>query len=404
MGKQSRRANRRGRRDRLAATHQDSGLRVSVFTSPNVAAGEVSLTKDLRLVRSALLYADEVELISPGASMLATLRPMSRAGEIDGIQLLSQLDDETLQRLGLEQSPDQVRQVFDVLPRIMSLPETQRRMVLPLEIEQGLKEALSDLQPALAKAGDIADGVRTRAGSPDLDLAISAGVLKLDSFGFDMDMATQDQVNWYAERLRTALASHAGTLLLDEETVRFLHELDVDTPSDTVVNRATKAAAGTGLLERLPTFPDAPMDEILEVREALADGRSRYRVAVKHLATELSSTALDEALPSEIDEVWHDEVAPALHSMGETVRLSRLAWGAAKRLATDYKSVVTGGSLIVAIESLAQLSPTSTGAIAVGTNVAWQATAEVLHARAEVRKRDLVYLLDVHRKLGGTAI
>lgn len=404
MGKQSRRPNRRNRHSRIKVRQENGGLKVSIFTSPSVVGGEVSLKNELRLVRSALLYADTVELVSPGATMLSTLNPLSGAGDVDPSSLLSQLDDETLTRLGLERSPNEVRQVFEMLPKLMSLPEEDRRAVLPRDAEQELLTGLAELQSAMATAGDFVGGVLKRSGSPELEIALEKGVLTVDSAGFRSEMQTEDQIEWYAARLRSALGNPVDTLLLDERTVKFLQDMDVDAPAETVRDRATRAAAGSGLLERLPTFPDAAMNDVLEVRDALAEGRSRYRVAVKRLAAELSSTALDETLPAEIDEVWRDEVRPTLLDMQKTVRASSLARGTARRLASDYKSLLTGGTLIVAIENLAQLSPTTTGSIAVGTNIAWQATAEVLHARAEVRKRDLVYLLDVHRRLGGAAL
>lgn len=366
--------------------------------------GEVSLENELRLVRSALLYADTVELVSPGATMLDTLSPLSGAADVDPTSLLSQLDDDTLIRLGIEKSPDEVRQVFGILPQLLALPKETRRAVLPLGTEQELLAGLDQLRSAMTATGALASGILERSGSPELEVALAKGVLTVDASGFSLEMATKDQIEWYADRLRQALSSPAGTLLLDDRTVEFLQGLDVASPGTTITNRSTRASTGSGLIERLPTFPEAAMNEVLEVRDALADDRSRYRVAVKRLASELSSTALDVNLPAEIDEVWRDEVRPVLRDMQKTVGASSLIQGTARRLASDYKTVVTGGALIVAVENLAQLSPTYTGAIAVGANVAWQATAEVLHARADVRKRDLVYLLDVHRRLGGGAL
>lgn len=406
MAKQSRRKNRRGRRRAIIAKQERKGLRVSVFTSPQVKEGQVTLGEDLRLVRSALLYADEVELISPGASSLQPFAGLAETGDVDASALFSSLDDTVISQItDGDHPPELIKQVFAILPTILSWPEDRRRAVISEAQEVQYIKGLQDVQAAMGEAGQIAHELRASAGATELDLAISDGALSVASAGFSIDHPVDEQVQWYADRLRSALSSPAGALLLDERTVELMREQEFTPKFDLVGERANRAATGTGLIERLPVFPDASMADVLAVREELAEGRVQYRVAVKRLASQLASAPFDETVSNEIDELWNDEVRPELRSMQDTVRLSRLAKNTGRDIVNNYRSeVISSSVLMVAVESLAQLSWTTSGAAAVGANVAWQATAQVLRARADVQKHELFYLLDVDKHLGSSGL
>jgi hypothetical protein len=54
-------------------------LKVVIATTPHRGATGVSLERDVTLVKSALLYADEVELVSPGAAMLGSVASVASA-------------------------------------------------------------------------------------------------------------------------------------------------------------------------------------------------------------------------------------------------------------------------------------------------------------------------------------
>lgn len=57
---------RRGRRRPIV----DPVLRVAVVTAPSTRDRVVALQEDVKLTKAAILYADEVQLVSPGAEML----------------------------------------------------------------------------------------------------------------------------------------------------------------------------------------------------------------------------------------------------------------------------------------------------------------------------------------------
>jgi hypothetical protein len=372
-----------------------------VVTSPEVTgSGQVSLIPDLRLVRSALLYADRVELISPGLAMLGTFDSLKDAGKVDPVKLVATLDDATLARLGWEGTAQEVRSSFTRLSRVLALPERLRRRKMSLEQEAELNGHLDELRQGMTEASTSVNDVLEQAGAPDLTQAVEAGALTVDVSGFDVDAETDQQVAWLQGMLLRRFQDPSAHLLLDDRLVQLVGELPETALSDINVGRATRTRTGTGLIEQLPAFPDAEMGEVLALRDELTDGRARYRGAVTNLTARLQATVLDEALPSEIEDLWRDEVQPSLRDMQQTVSGSRLAQEVAGRVLTDYRTTMTGG-LLVTLDHLTHLSPAQTVAVAtpLTANVMWQAVGQFLSHKDAIRRHELFYLFDVNRRL-----
>jgi hypothetical protein len=257
-------------------------------------------------------------------------------------------------------------------------------------------------RPTVTEIVSIADAVFADAHATELELGLNTNDVRLISEGTRFEDDTEQQITWFRDRITAALASPATTVLLDELTGQFIREeiLQGERLPPVANERSRRSTTGTGLVERLPTFPDAPMAAVLEAREELAEDRAKYRVAVKDLADKLQSAALDDSLPSEIDELWHDAVRPQIKGLRKTVTASRIAQETGRRLITEGFGIP---SLFVTVASLAGLAeelPTSVAVTGSAGRVAAAGAAEALHARSATRKNDLTYLLDLNRELG----
>lgn len=391
MGKPSRRLSRRNRH---ASNSTYTGVTVTVGASPTISAsGQPTLNNELRLVRSSLLYADRVSLVAPSASWLSTFKPLLGLDPDNVLRGVAELPPETLQRMGFVPTEEiSLRKIRRTMRDLSNRSSNDSRRL----------EGEGLWRPAIIEAKELAETIFGGADAPELELALEAGDVTLVSEGSQLEDATDQQVAWFHDRIAQALADPGTTVLLDQLTTKFLREsfAKEEALSPVADNRFRRSTMGTGLVERLPTFPDASMAEVLEARDELAEGRARYRAAVKTLAENLQSAALDETLPSEIDELWHDEVRPQLEGMRKTVEASRLAREAGKRLITEGFGIPT---LLVTVSGLAELAGALPAPVALAGGLGRIAAAgahEAFQARSAVRKHELVYLLDVNKKLG----
>lgn len=114
----------KGRRNRKPWSHktppltQATRFNVAIVTAPYVATDRVFLRRDLRLVRAAIMYADHVQLISPGAQMIQQIAPLRNATGRDAAVMLRSLDDTTIAYLSDgEGLPEGWQDALDLLLR-----------------------------------------------------------------------------------------------------------------------------------------------------------------------------------------------------------------------------------------------------------------------------------------------
>ena len=112
------------KRDRLKQRRAAGAtLKVAVVTAPSSDASGVSLARDVELLKASALYADEIELVSLGAVMIAGVAQLAGGDDQAVLALLSGLDEGTLRHLGGgKEMPENWRDVLALLSR----PEAMR--------------------------------------------------------------------------------------------------------------------------------------------------------------------------------------------------------------------------------------------------------------------------------------
>lgn len=388
MGKLSHRKSRRERHK----NHADrDGMTITVGVAPKTKPnGQPSLENELRLLRSSLLYADHVDLVAPSAAWMNDFRPLREIDLNDPWKTLTSMSDITLRRIGVEDiSPFKFREQMRLL-EALPIHDSSRK-----EAERLWVDAL----PQLKKG---ADEVFDSFESTEIDIALEADAVSMISDGTQWEDLADQQKDWFRDQLLRALATPSTHVLLDEGASEILRERGRFSGGLPIVanSRSRHTAVGTGLMERLPAFPNAPMTHVLEAREDLSEGRAKYRKSTKHLADMLQSATLDETLPSEIDELWNDDVRPSLNELRKTVSTTRIAFETGKNLAAEGHRLPTVAVVVANIASLASMMPSELAIGATLAQVANVGVAQAFKARATVRRHELVYLLDVDKKLG----
>jgi hypothetical protein len=171
-----------------------------------------------------------------------------------------------------------------------------------------------------------------------------------------------------------------------------------------MLKHAGEVAVGSGLVARLPAFPDAPVDELLDLRSDLAGPLTRYRRAASSMATRLTARPFDREAAAEMDDLWNTEVAPALADIEEGLEQHGLVREVGRALGQDVKSLLGGGAAIyVGFDQLTSLDSwisATAAAAAPGLTALVSGIQSSLTAKRDLRGRDLFYLYEVNRRLG----
>ena len=393
----SKRARQKARR--AAARNK---LTIAVVTGPSQGGSGISVRGDVELVRAAVLYADHVELTSLGAFMLASVANVAAGDGTEILEILAELDDDTLRRFKF---PPEHRQYIRPLTALLKQPALAE--VVLGSGSRGMKSGLAKAQAGLRST---TEDLLQEAGAEGLLPGIEAGVVSLSSEGFAGASDTDAMLEGWLQHLEELLTDTHKRLLFDDEIARLVaamvNERKVELPSLTE-RHAGEAVVGTGLIARLPAFPEAPLDELLTMRTELTGPLSRYRSAVMGMSSRLTSSALDTSLHAEVDDLWSSDVEPALQEIEESFAQHGLVKEIARAAAVDIKALLAeGAAFYVGIEHTTSMEGwlslvASTAAPAV--HAAMKGTLERETRREDASKHDLYFLYEAQRRAAKAA-
>lgn len=414
MGKVSRREGRRlrPRRTRAVSFAGADSLKITIVTAPVPGPEGPLLADDARLVRAAALYADEIELVSFGTLLLGGVAALAAKGLGAAFDMVGAISDETWSALQPGTNVKEAREALKTLEAMKRMSRGERRALLGPDGNRDISE-LIDQFTAVTTQGDnsltaVAERMWAQPGGNDLLAAMDAGVLKL-SAALDLGAETDVQTQQYVDALRSLLADPSTHLLLDAGTSSLASAMLTEDEAEIhplVREHSRRATTGTSLLERLPAFPDAPIQTILQTKVELIEPLSRYRRGVADLTRKLASGPLDPALRVEVDDLWRDDIVPTLNDLRRDLSKTGLVRRTATRLATDAKAVaagVTGVGLAFGVESVNELAHIAAAGVpaagAVMIHAAANATCEALSERQSATRHSLYYLVAANDRL-----
>jgi hypothetical protein len=246
--------------NKTAQPDDPARVRIAVMTGPGP---EVSLGKEIRLCRAALLYGDAVTLYSPNALMLASVEQLGTATADERIELLRAL-------VPIIQ-PEAGPALNETLDQVMRLRRARRRtpeeLQLVMRLEHMLKREWQGIEETAAQ-------MLESAGAHELIPAMRSGLLELHPLvEANSDMSGDSVVESLAARAGEVLADGTMYPLLDDAMGDFVRAglsegLFEVLPKAGI--HARQAGAAAGFFEMLPSFPLARIDEVLDIRRELS--------------------------------------------------------------------------------------------------------------------------------------
>ncbi|MGW1344691.1 hypothetical protein ACWCOV_26865 [Kribbella sp. NPDC002412] len=387
MSKKVRERRRQQRREAAAASARQ--LTIAVVTTPQSAGRTVDVRHEVELIKSAMLYADKVELFSPAFAMIGYAALVAERGSAGFAELFATLSDDEMAALLREQ---QLAPEWRGNLTYLRDPQTeeQRRQVAAIEAE--LHRTIQ--------------GLLVESGADELAPAFEAGILSQN----DSMLATDgDHAGAFVGELTRLLGDSSMRLLLDGQTgelARALIDENTVSPGHLSLKHAQEALLGSGLVARLPAFHQAPTNELLDLRADLSGPLTRYRAAVAQLANKMTAPAFSGAGAGEIDDMWLTDVAPALLEIEESLAEHTLAKEIARSVGKDIGSVIKGltswPAIYIGLEAVTDVRTWIAAAVAAAPTVATHLTAAVTgraDGQGRARSHELFYLYEADHRL-----
>ena len=339
------------------------------------------------MVKAALLYADDVRLASAKLPLLhvqsadmmrsfpALLAELTNGGE-DGqaaakaiVESLSAAPE--LKAVSADFAGTPPEGVANPISALESLEAMWREELLPLFQSSSPAIHLTQLFNFLPRAvrRNVDEGnpeaERLVQAAQELQAAWRSGALSAELFSADDSFETDD-LSRVARGVLARLVTEVATIadgagpafpVFDDEVTSWLLSMR---PGEITVGPAGLAH---GLIAALPTFPMAPMDVVLDVRERLRPATARFRAAMLRASGEARHLSGPADLGTLVGELKVREIDPAIAEINES--LADL--GAIDTLLRGWPKVAIGSlglaaAAIARAPELAQYVPVAAGA------------------------------------------
>lgn len=327
-------------KDRKSLTPRgDTAIRI-VSGIQEAALSGPSVSEDLSMVRSALLYADRVEMYSLGTTLFLQSRGLTGLGDDEYIRWFLATISSTqslakphLTTSGLSLSVfDWAKAERDKFTRAQwrSRPKAERAKV---------DDILTVALRAARESKSSFKRMWVDHGGPEIETAIESGLLTVNREWSDLLAIALDEerIDASVNLINEALRPECGNVMVDNMVGglarAMLRENKLKVPNYRM-DDVRETALGAKMILNLPNMAAVSVEKVLEVREDIAPSLGSYRNSVAKLNELLREDPFSPDLPGEIDHVWYKEVAPRVDELERAVFDSSLG---------RYKDAVVAG-------------------------------------------------------------
>jgi hypothetical protein len=351
---------------------------------------DLEVSKELALVKAALLYADHVVLADPKVVLL-TLMDQLTGKDAEAVRR-QVIDDLITQLPGGKQIQETRAELAKRRGR-----RSRNELLTALAIERQFAETTREI-------GSRLDQMLAESGAREFAGALRAGVLELDLLGAETgNVATEHITDAIKDRLAKVLSPGAGTYPLFDDQMGGLAKAMVregHVPG-AVMGPAKHVGVASALITTLAAFPAAPMDVVLDVREKLRAPLIRFRSAVATMADVAEALPFDAAFADEVERLYRSQVAPALEELAQIADELRLR-NALPREVPVYANALTKAGLAFAVSRAANFPDVAQAALGVAVPLT-ELGVSVAQRRRELketqRKNQFYFLYEADQQL-----
>lgn len=364
-----------------------------------VAPSSTSLDKELQYIKSALLYADKVTLISPMAYLYTQLS-RNQHNEHTALRLLN-----LVMPFCRMANPEFYDDSQPVISQFTDLLNSKKYKAVPTIKRLEIRRMLQGFGKA------VQDTIESRIGEEqcsELKKLLRADKLILQKFEHPLDDAEGCTVEFF--NLLTS-SIHNAYPLFDEQSSALM-KAAVDEKlvclSDFNRKKITHAGVSDNFIQRLPSFDAASVDEIIDIKKELAAPLVRFRSKMLAYTDDVQSAPWDDDFEMECLQLYIKEVQPALLEIQELTKENSFIKNLGRSFFTDEASIKSVGGLVVSIaaagvlKAFSEAASTNAAVYLGGTlGVPKVASAYVAYRQAnrEIEKKDLYFYYKAGKQL-----
>ena len=363
---------------------------------------EPNLTQEMSSIKSALLYADQVTLISPMAYLFHQFTDENNSlNEKNAINLFYKILP-----LIKENDPIAYQTLFSALSELSNIVFNKKYKGLPFEKKMQIKSELKRMSQDVSKMMFSYIG---NENASDLDSLIKHRQVRIEEFNNSIADVDKCVLEYY-NKLNDALKSSYP--LFDEQSndlMKVALESNIINVSPTDKRKIMHAGLADNYIQRLPSFSEATVDELVDIKSELNQPLIRFRSKMLSYSEALQSMPWDNDFEQECDLLYDKEVAPALLEIEECTKDNSFIKNLGKKFFTDEGFWKSTGGLVIGvaaggvISSFNDIISTEQGMLAAGGAIAAtkiaSAYSEYRKNKKDIQRKDLYFYYKAGKEL-----
>ena len=321
------------------------------FTIGTVSSN-MEFAETLNLIKSSLLYADDIELIGMIEYAVFAYLPNQILNAKDISQLLNCITP-FIKSIDVPDAKELLGQIEEVSSQLEIyrpvFKKKKRRnkdeILAQIKMQQVMKQSQEEISNALAR-------MLNTEGSQALKSLIDRNIISVYDYGYD-DFEVEELIGGYFGNLINAAKDQTAYPLFDkasEDVIRNTvdtHILDIGRLNPEVIRHAGVAS---NILMTLPTLEGASVDEILDFKKANEKSLILFRKAIYDFSEKINSLPWDDNFQYDCIKLYNTEVLPRVEEINT--------------IASDTSTLKNFGRQVLADEELRKKAGWVAGGIA----------------------------------------
>lgn len=283
------------------------------------ASSSMEFAEDMKLIKSSLLYADEIELIGMAEYAIYNYLPkcIAKANDIDGIlsafiPFLGAFDNKEANEM-VEQLRNLKQQIFPYMPYLKKKKKRNKQEILAQikmgQVEKECRESFDVMINSLIE----------QSGAKDIQKLVDRKIISVYDYSYN-NFGIEELTGGYFANLLGTIKHGTSFPLFDNistDIVRAVINNKIIDFGKTDKEIIRHAGIANNILSTLPTLEKASIDEILDFKKEMKVPLDNFRIAIYDFSQKITSMPWDDDFQYECLKLYDMEVVPKVNEINE---------------------------------------------------------------------------------------
>ena len=285
-------------------------LEATILTSPDA---ELSLVRDIRLVKLSLIYSDRVTLVSPKFSMVVAVMQMSTLNQAQQFELIKEIAPTINPSFPVDQLDTYLEQVHLIKKKKR---KTKQELVALGKFESILRQINKGLQ-------ETGETIYRESNFDQIIPLIESGRLEFKHFdiGAGKEEFSKFMLNETIEALKQSSTSYP---VFDELISSIAHHYSLENDFSFSQQNPKEIEFGKEVILELPNIDSFSIANIDRLKEELDNELSRFKGAVLGYSKSIQASTYSEESRLEIKKQYDYHIKPELEALRRQIKKNKL--------------------------------------------------------------------------------